>query len=707
MSSTVRSAREGAILVVEIDNPPVNALSPGVPEALAEVLAEAAIDPEVAAIVIRGAGRTFVAGADIATLEQAAWGDLSAAADLHELLARIEDSPKPVVMAIHGTALGGGLELAMAGHYRIAHIDALVGQPEVNLGIIPGAEGTQRLPRLAGVAKALEMCVSGKPISAADALTHHIVDEIVEGDLTAAAVEFATRVAMPSGPRRTRDLAERLGTHAVNVALYASARQLADKVRSRQKAPHAVIEAIEAATSLPFAEGCKREREIFFRLVRGDQARSLIHVFFAERAAAKPPADVRDARARSIETVAILGAGTMGTGIAMACANAGLEVSLSDESPAALDRGLETIRRNYEGSVSRGRLTTADVAARLSRIATGAWAEGAARADLVIEAVFEDMALKQQVFRDLARVARPDAILATNTSTLDIDAIASATSRPASVVGLHFFSPAHVMRLVEIVRGRATAPDVLATALGVARQLKKQAVVVGNGPGFVGNRLMFPYMYEMQFVVEEGATPQQVDRALTDFGMAMGIFAVDDMAGLDVGFRARQALGHFREAVGRRPLVHDRLVAMDRLGQKRGRGWYRYDAGRTPAPDPEVEALIRQCAEGAGIERRQVGDAEIVDRAICALVNEGARVLEEGLAARASDIDVIYTSGYGFPAWRGGPMLHADTVGLSTVLDRIQAFESVHGERWRPAALLVELARGGRRFRDWDRERAV
>jgi 3-hydroxyacyl-CoA dehydrogenase len=430
-------------------------------------------------------------------------------------------------------------------------------------------------------------------------------------------------------------------------------------------------------------------------------------VFFAERAAAKLAPAARSAAPRQVRRVAVIGAGTMGTGIAMACANAGLHVTLSDERAASLEGGLQAIRRTYESAVTRGRLTAADVSARMARIAPASWAEGAAAADLVIEAVFEDLALKQQVFRDLDRVARPGATLATNTSTLDIDAIARATSRPASVLGLHFFSPANVMRLVEVVRGGATSPEVLATAVAVARQLKKQPVVVGNGPGFVGNRLMFPYMYEMQFIVEEGATPQQVDRALTDFGMAMGIFAVDDLAGLDVGWRVRKALGHFEGGIGRRPLVPDRLVAMDRLGQKRGKGWYRYEDGRTAIPDAEVEALIRAAAGEAGIEQRLVSDAEIVDRAICALVNEGARVLEEGLAARASDIDVIYTSGYGFPAWRGGPMFYADTVGLASVLERILVFESRHGVRWRPATLLVDLARTGRRFRDWDRERAV
>jgi 3-hydroxyacyl-CoA dehydrogenase len=706
MASLARTERIGDVLVVEIDNPPVNALGVGVPEALSDVLALAATDPDVSAVVIRGAGRTFVAGADISMLEEAAWGNSASAVDLHPLFAQIENCSKPVVMALHGTALGGGLELAMAGHYRVASADALVGQPEVNLGIIPGAEGTQRLPRLAGVSRALEMCVSGKPIPAADAHQSGIIDEVVDGDLTASAVEFARRVAIPAGPRRTRDRVERLGSAEENAPLFASAHQLADRTRRFQTAPHAAVDAIQAATTMPFEDGCRREREIFVEQVRGAQARALIHVFFAERAAAKLPASVRSATPRPVRRVAIVGAGTMGTGIAMACANAGLDVSLSDERSQALDAGMQAIRRNYDASVSRGRLTPADVATRLARISPRGWTEGAATADLVVEAVIEDLAIKQHVFRELDRVAKAEAILATNTSTLDIDAIASATSRPGSVVGLHFFSPAHVMRLLEVVRGARTASDVLATAVALAKPLKKQAVIVGNGPGFVGNRLMFPYMYEMQFVVEEGATPQQVDRALTGFGMAMGIFAVDDLAGLDVGWHARKALGHFADGAGRRPLVHDRLVAMDRLGQKRGRGWYRYEDGRTPVPDPEVEQLIRDLAEGAGIARRAIGDDEIVDRAICALVNEGARVLEEGLAARASDIDVIYTSGYGFPAWRGGPMLHADAVGLSSTLDRIRSFERIHGSRWRPAPLLVELARAGRSFRDWDRARA-
>jgi 3-hydroxyacyl-CoA dehydrogenase len=709
MSELVHTHREDDVLVIEIDNPPVNALGRGVPEGLRAALDAAERDEGVRAIVVRGAGRTFVAGADISTLEDAAWGDAAAAPDWRALLGRIEDCRTPVVMAIHGTALGGGLELAMAGHYRVATASAQLGQPEVNLGIIPGAEGTQRLPRLVGVEKALDLCVTGRPISAADARASGLVDEIAGDDLTPSAVAFARRVAARDAHPRTRERGDRLGTPEANAPLFHKARALAKKTRRQQIAPLRAVEALEAATQLSFDAGSRRERELFFECVRGEQAKALIHVFFAERAAAKAPEDTRRITPAEIRTVAIVGAGTMGSGIAMACANAGLEVILTDATDDALAAGDAAIRRNYDVTMARGRLTPEAVAERRQRIhltpaVSFAWR--VAEADLVIEAVFEDLALKQRVFREIDAAARPGCILATNTSTLDIGAIAAATSRPASVVGLHFFSPAAVMRLIEIVRGPDTSLDVLVSALAFAKRLRKLGVVVGNGPGFVGNRLMFPYMYETQFLVEEGATPAAVDRALTGFGMAMGMFAVDDMAGLDVGWRAKQALGHVRDPGERRPLVHDRLVEMGRLGQKRGKGWYRYDDPRTPTPDPAVESLIRSLADAAGIEAREIGDEEIVERAIFALVNEGARALEAGVAARASDIDVIYVNGYGFPGWRGGPLFHADRLGLALVLERVRAFHRQHGERWRPAPLLESLAASGRTFRDWDQSRS-
>ena len=701
MSELVTYNVNDGVAIIAVDNPPVNALSPGVPEALAAALDRAAADAEARAIVIMGAGRTFIAGADIARLEDAAWGTGAGAPAFHGVLRKIEDSPKPVVMAIHGAALGGGLEVAMAGHYRVAVPSAQLGQPEVNLGIIPGAEGTQRLPRLVGVERAIEMCVSGKPVSAAEALAAGLIDRIVEGDLREGAVEFA-RAGAP--PRRTRESNERLGSADANRPLYEAGRQLAAKIRKNQQAPLRAIEAIEAAATLPFDEGCRRERELFSQCLVSDQAKALIHAFFAERAAAKVPG-IGKPPAAPVECIGIVGAGTMGGGIAMTCANAGIRVILRDTAEAALTSGLARVRQNYETSAKRGRFTLRQVEERMALIHPQLDFKGFEDADVIIEAVFENMALKKEVFRQLDRAARPGCILATNTSTLDIDQIASATSRPESVVGLHFFSPANVMRLLEIVHGKATAGPVIAAAMSLAKQLKKVGVLAGNCQGFIGNRMFFHYMYEAQFLAEEGATPLQVDRALTDFGMAMGVFAVDDLAGIDVAWRVRQELGHFAEPGVRRPLVQDRLYEMGRYGQKTAKGWYLYGEDRKAIPDPEVEALIEGAAREAGIARRQVPDTEIVERSIYALVNEGARLLEEGFALRASDIDVVYQNGYGFPSWRGGPMFYAGLVGLGNVLERIRQFESEHGPRWTPAPLLVRLAGEGRTFRDYDKER--
>jgi 3-hydroxyacyl-CoA dehydrogenase len=555
------------------------------------------------------------------------------------------------------------------------------------------------------VEKALDMCVTGKPVGAPEALASGLVDAIAADDLGGDAADFARRVADVRPLPRTRTRTDRLGPAGEHPRLFAAARDLAARTRRRQVAPVKAIDAIEAAATLPFDEGRRRERELFFECVRGDQAKSLIHLFFAERAVSKVPGVPKDASPRPIASVAIVGAGTMGGGIAMACANAGLAVRLKESSQGALDTGLATIRRNYESSVKRGRLTPQAADERLARIRPGLAYDGFEGADVIIEAVFENLALKKQVFGELDRVARPGAVLATNTSTLDIDAIAAATSRPESVVGLHFFSPAHVMRLLEVVRGRGTAGDVIATALAFGKRLGKVPVVVGNCRGFVGNRMMFPYMYEAQFLVEEGATPEQVDGALTGFGMAMGIFAVDDMAGIDVAWRVRQELGGFAPGT-RRPLVADKLYEMGRHGQKTGAGWYRYDENRKPAPDPAVIDLIRRTARDAGIPQRTIDEREIVERCVYALVNEGARVLEEGFAGRASDIDVIYANGYGFPSWRGGPMFYADLVGLPAVHDRVVEFHARHGERWAPAPLLARLAATGGTFRELDRESA-
>jgi 3-hydroxyacyl-CoA dehydrogenase len=705
MSPLVTIRTRNGVAIICINNPPVNALTTGVPEGLASSITQAENDPAVRAVVVMGAGRTFIAGADIKELERAAHGDDSALPNLHSLLQQIEDCSKPVVMALHGTALGGGLEVAMAGHYRVAVHDARMGQPEVNLGIIPGAEGTQRLPRLVGVAKAIEMCVSGKPIGAADALQAGLVDRLIDGDLEPGAIQFAGEMAAQGGPHpKTRERRNKMG-EAIDGSVFVAGRDLARKTRRNMLAPLAVIDAIEAAARLPFDQGCRREREVFTNCVRSEQAKALIHAFFAERGVSKVPDVPKDTRTLDIRKVAIIGAGTMGGGIAMACANAGIPVILKDASQQALDTGMATIRRNYETSVKRGRFTTAVVEERIASIHPQIDYDGCETADLVIEAVFESMALKKQVFADLDRVAKPGCILATNTSTLDIDEIASTTRRPESVIGLHFFSPANVMRLVEIVRGAKTSPEVIATAMALAKRLGKVGVLVGNCPGFVGNRMMFPYMYEAQFLVEDGATPEQVDRTLTDWGMAMGIFAVDDMAGLDVAWRVRQELRQFQDAGMRKPLVADQLYELGRLGQKSGKGWYRYTEDRKPIPDPEVLELIERTTAAAGIRRRAFAEPEILERTIYALINEGARVLDEGFALRAADIDVIYMNGYGFPAYRGGPMFYADRVGLPRIFDRVSAFHRQLGERWAPAPLLARLVQRGKGFADFDADR--
>jgi 3-hydroxyacyl-CoA dehydrogenase len=704
MNQLVTVSKQDGVAVITVDNPPVNALSPGVPEGIAAAIDAAGKDATVRAVVLIGAGRTFIAGADIKELEKAASGRGSGGPNLHGLLEQIEDCPKAVVVAIHGTALGGGLEVAMAGHYRVASPDAQAGQPEVNLGIIPGAEGTQRLPRLVGVAAAVDLCVSGKPIRASEALQLGLIDRIVEGDLRAGAVAFAREMADRGGPHpKTRERNEKLGSPAVNAPIFAAARELARKTRRNMTAPLEAIEAIEAATTLPFDEGCRKEREIVRRCLASDQCRALIHAFFAERAVSKIPDVPKETPALPIRHAAIVGAGTMGGGIAMALANAGISVALKDTDRAALDRGLAAVRKNYESSVKKGRFSQEVMDQRMALIRPQLSYDGLRDADLIIEAVFENMALKKQVFSELDLVAKPTCLLASNTSTLDIDQIASATSRPEMVIGLHFFSPAHVMRLLEIVRGKATGNEVIATAMALAKTLRKVGVLVGNCWGFVGNRMMLPYMREAQFLVEEGATPQQVDQALYDWGMAMGIFAVDDMGGIDVQWRVRQE--HQEDPSLRQPVVLDKLYHMGRLGQKSSAGWYRYDENRKAIPDPEVATLIEQTAREAGIPRRAIGAEEIVERCIYVMINEGARILEEGHALRASDIDTVYLAGYGFPAYRGGPMWYADTVGLEKVCRRIEEFHRQHGEQWKPAPLLQRLAEAGETFAGLDESR--
>jgi 3-hydroxyacyl-CoA dehydrogenase len=593
----------------------------------------------------------------------------------------------------------------MACHYRVAVPSALVGQPEVKLGLIPGAGGTQRLPRLAGVARAAEMCATGEPVTAADALRHGILDQVIEGDLLAGAVAFARGMAGRGGPpRRTRDLPVKAGEPEALAAVR-------EKVRKRARglaAPLKAVEAAEAAVTLPFAEGCQKERQLFTECLFSDQSRALIHVFFSERQASKVPGLPKDTPTLPVRRAAVVGAGTMGGGITMAYANAGIPVLLKEVNQEALDRGLATIRKNYAATVAKGRLTPEQMEQRLARIEPTLTYDRFREADIVVEAVFEGMALKKQVFAELDRAARPDAILASNTSTLSIDEIASATSRPVQVIGHHFFSPANVMRLLEIVRGARSSPAVIATSLALARTLGKVGVLVGNCRGFVGNRMFHPYQREAQFLLEEGASVAEVDEALVDFGMAMGPLAVGDLAGLDVGWRIRKEYKHLEPKDLRSPLVADRLCERGHFGQKTGAGWYRYPEGsRTPAPDPEVAQLIEECARAAGIPRRKVTPEEIVERTVYALVNEGARILQEGFALRASDIDVVYVHGYGFPAHRGGPMWYADTVGLAKVHERIRDFERLHGRIWEPAGLLTQLAGAGKTFAEFDRDRAA
>lgn len=677
------TVREG-VAVVFIENPPVNALTSGIPQFLAEAVSAAQVDPDVQSIVVLGAGRTFAAGADINEFVKFTAGE-GPMPEFHRWLNQIEDCSKPVIMAIHGQAFGAGLELAMAGHYRVIAKDAQVGQPEVKIGLIPGAAGTVRLPRLAGVSKAAEMCAFGEPLSANDALSAGIVDQVIDGDLLVGAIAFAQQ---HHAVRRTRDLPVQPNPSALS-----ELRERCQKTRRNLEAPLAAVEAIEKTSAMDFADGCRAEAEIFRRLLESTQSKSLIHAFFAERAASKVPGIDKDTPVLPIRQAVVIGAGTMGSGIAMALANAGISVRLTDKDPLAVERGIDTIRRNYERSVKSGRMTAADVATRIACITPQTDNAGFGEADILIEAVFESLEVKQRVFAEMDRFAKPECLLASNTSTLDIDVLAACTSRPHMVLGTHFFSPANVMRLLEIVRGRETSDTAIASAMALAKQIKKVGVVVGNGFGFVGNRMVIPYMNEAQFLVEEGATPEQVDRVLTNFGMAMGPLAVADLSGLDVFWRIRHEKPH-KEGV-RETLGLPILYKLGRYGQKTGGGWFKYGADRKAVADPEVVALVQAEARKAGIEQRAISDDEIRDRCVFALIREGAKVLEEGLAARASDIDVIYLTGYGFPAYRGGPMFYGETLGWDRVLEKIRQagwsapklLETLAVDRLRPRGL--------------------
>jgi len=692
--SPVSTERLNGIAIISINSPPVNALSHAVREGLLQCIDEAMGDAAVSAVVIMCTGRTFIAGADIRE-----FGQTPKEPHLPDLIAHIEAADKPVIAAMHGTALGGGLEVALGCHYRIAVKSALLGLPEVSLGLLPGASGTQRLPRLIGAERALGMMLSGKPVSAANALDSGLIDRVCNDDeLREAAIEMSA-FAIDNGPRRIRDM----DVPEISPDLFDKVRKdIARKTRGLMS-PEKIIRCVELATQVSFDEGLKAERALFMECKNSPQSDGLRHAFFAERAVAKVPGIDKDTAVRPIDAVAVLGAGTMGAGIAYNCLSAGYTVQLLDNDDAGLERGAATIQKLFAGGVARGKLSEEQMAEGLDRLSTTTDYDEIGGADLVIEAVFENLAVKQEVFRKLDAVCKAGAVLATNTSTLDIDAIAGATGRPQDVIGLHFFSPAHVMRLLEIVRGADTSKDVIATSLALAKRLRKIGVVVGNCFGFVGNRMLYHYGRENQFLLLEGAAPEYIDKTLVDWGMAMGPNAVGDLAGLDIGYKVRQERTDLPDDP-RFYRIADLLVEQGRFGQKTGKGMYLYTEGsRSATPDPEVQAMIDSEAEKLGVERRDIEPQEIVERCIYGLINEGARILEDGIAARSSDIDVIWTNGYGFPRYRGGPMHYADNVGLAAVYDKICEFRDRFGaEYWNPPALLKDLAGKDGKFADFD-----
>lgn len=674
--------------IISINNPPVNALSRPVRAGLLEALASARTDSSKAVLLICE-GSTFIAGADISEL-----GKPPQPPALSEVLDALENFPKLLVAAIHGRALGGGLETALVCHYRCATSTALVGLPEVRLGLLPGAGGTQRLPRIAGVALALDMMTSGNPLPASQARARHIIDETIEGDLRGGALAYVRRLLSEDAPlRRIRDIP--LTPGSVDSAIVASYRTRLGRRSRGQIAPDRIVSCVAAALNLPFEAGLERERELFLECLASPQSRALRHLFFAEREAARIRGLAADTPRREIRSVAVMGGGTMGTGIALCFANAGIPVVLLEINDEALERGLDSIRSLYAAAVGKSRLTEGEAQACLQRIAGTTQYSDLAAVDLVIEAVFEDPVIKQEVFRRLDAVCKPGAILASNTSYQNIDALAAQTRRPQDVVGMHFFSPANVMKLLEVVRGEHTADDVLATVMALGKSIGKICVLARVCYGFIGNRMLTGYLRQAHMLLLEGATPARIDAVAEEFGMAMGPLAVSDLAGLDVGYKARMA----REAEGevldpRTHCISSALVELGRLGQKSGAGYYRYDAkNRAAQPDPAVDVLIQEHAARLGIKRRDIGDDEILARLLYPLVNEGARILEEGIAQRPGDIDLVYVYGYGFPGARGGPMHYADEIGLAHIHNSICHFRDALGaEYWQPAALLARLA---------------
>jgi 3-hydroxyacyl-CoA dehydrogenase len=694
----VRFEDVDGIGVITVDNPPVNALSPGVPEGIVENVERGNANPAIQAMVLIGAGRSFIAGADIRQFGTNRPPPVPGRRP-HQIL---DASAKPVVAAIHGYALGGGLEIALSAHYRIAVPSAKVGLPEVLIGILPGSGGTQRLPRLIGPKAAMEMIVSGRHVPAEEAKRLGVVDELVEesGDLRAAAIAMARRVTDVRPLPRIRDRDEKLAEARADPGIFDAMRKSIARRARNQKAPYNCIAAVEAACSLPFEDGIRRERELFDELENSAEARALRYAFFAEREVAKLPDIPRDTPLRPIKTAAIVGAGTMGGGIAMSFAEFGFPVKLLEASPEALDRGIARIRSNYETSVRRGSLSEAEMNRRMALIEPVTSYDDIAQCDVVIEAVFERIPVKEEVFKKLDEVMKPGALLYTNTSGIDIDIMANATKRPQDVAGTHFFAPANVMKLFEAVKGAKSAPDTLATAMDLGRKIGKISAMAGNGDGFVANRSRTPFGTEMNIMVEEGALPEQVDKVMVDFGYPIGPFATADLSGLDIGYDSRQRRAAENPNYRKMPIA-DAIVEMGRLGQKTGAGWFRYEKGdRTPQPDPEVARLIKEKAAEMGVEQRSFTDEEILRRLLFASVNEACKILEEGKAYRASDIDVMWLGGFGFPRYRGGLMYWADGIGVAEVYRQIQAWHQQYGERWAPSALLRRLAETGTSLRE-------
>ncbi|HIM72593.1 MAG TPA: 3-hydroxyacyl-CoA dehydrogenase [Alphaproteobacteria bacterium] len=695
MANLVNFEKRGPIGVITVDNPPVNALSVGVPQGIMDGVKAGETDSGITAVVLRGAGRGFIAGADI---NEFLSPPPPGSASLDDVITCFENSTKPIVAAIHGNALGGGLETALACHYRCGTGEAVYGFPEVLIGIIPGGHGTQRLPRICGVEKALPLMVSGEFVPAKTALALGIIDEIVDGDLLDGAIAFAERIVAEGHPlRKIRDETASVPTDG----FYENFEKSIAKRARGHLAPYKIIEAAKAAVELPFEDGVELERKLFRECLESDQSKGLMNLFFGERTCTKIPDVPRDTPTQNIASAAVLGAGTMGGGITMNFVNVAIPVTILEMSQEALDRGLEIIRANYANTVKKGRLSQDKMDKRMSLITPTLSYDDIANADIVVEAVFEEIDIKKEVFRKLDDIMKPDAILATNTSTLDVDEIAAVTERPEMVIGTHFFSPANVMRLLEVVRGAHTKKEVIATVMQLGKTIKKVPVLVGVCDGFVGNRMLARYSKQAYQMVLEGALPQDVDKAVFDFGLAMGPFAMGDLAGLDVGWRIRKRRATENAAIKDDAGIDDQICEMGRFGQKTNAGWYKYEPGsRVPIPDPEIEQLITRYCEERQIQRRPIDEQEIIERCIYALVNEGAKILEEGMALRASDIDVIYANGYGFPRYRAGPMLYADMVGLGKVYKAVCGYHKQYGEIWEPAPLLKRLAEQGATFND-------